>query len=158
MPEITFPAALLTALVRPLAGPNFIPLRNKDDICADLRAIRFNDDGVLSVIRRFLDGENVQDEELQTVRDFADAEWRVQQALQRLVEDVRVVSRLTHQQLREIEYGKADVRRALSRLLFPYRANENEIDIAALQQAYANILSLNKNIDLIEDKLLHGNS
>jgi hypothetical protein len=157
MAEITFPAAVLTALVKPLAGPNFVPLRNRQDICEDLRAIRFDDEGVLSIVRQILEGEDISSDDMQIVRDFADAEWRVEMALRRLVEDVRSVSRLTQQRLREIEYGKANVRRSLSRLLFPYQAPEQEIDIAALQQAYANILDLNENIDRIEDKLLHGN-
>lgn len=84
--------------------------------------------------------------------DFNDAEWRVMDALHYLedLEGERAVSLRTARVIREIAYGKRNLREYIQELLNEALTFNNEIDPQEVKAALSCVKSLNSAIEAVE--------
>jgi hypothetical protein len=131
--------------------------RDVADIIADLRFLRFDDDGVLSLIDAIIEGTSTDIDELRRrLVDFNDREWQVADTAARLLEPCRKISNLTHEELQLIGWRKPNVRRELQEIINQWDQPKSRLSKQRLKKVRAGIKDLNAAIDAAEDKLLHG--
>jgi hypothetical protein len=147
---------LLTQTVK-AAFSQFPKGRDVKDIVADLRFLRFDDDGVLSLIDAIIDGTSTDIEELRRrLVDFNDREWQVADTAKRLIEPCRKISNLTHEELQLIGWRKPSVRKDLQEIINKWDQPNARLSKQRLKKVRDGIKDLNAAIDAAEDKLLHG--
>jgi hypothetical protein len=150
---------LLTQTVRAVMTTLLPRGRSIDDVVADLRLLRFNDEGILSLLDVIVDGGFQKDDIknlLGKLRDFNDKEWKVADAASRLIEHCGRVSNLTQRELELIGWRKPKIREELQYAINQYRQPRARIDKERVRMIRDGIIELNRAIDEAEDKLLHG--
>ena len=129
------------------------------DLVEDLRFIRFNDDGVRSLLRA--SSRNDEDSaNPRVLRDFSDADTRVNEILNRLVRELGIVSRITNRELEQIRHNKLQVRLKTFELAIDYDQPGyamNKMKRQKISKLVSAIEKMNSAIDKVEDKLMHGN-
>lgn len=135
--------------------------RSTDDVVKDLKFIRFDDEGVLSLVHTTLDGREIGKEELRKVLSgFNDQEWNVAAAVERLsaeaVREVKGISRLTSRELDRVKEMKLSVRKDVQRALNDYGLPGFKVNKRRLRAIVSKIERLNAAIDEAEDMLQHG--
>jgi hypothetical protein len=152
---------LLTQTVKAVIGSLLPRSRNIDDVVADLRLLRFNDDGILSLLDAVVDGgfdKRGVKTLLGKLTDFNDKEWQVADAAVRLVQRCGKVSNLTQRELELIGWRKPRIREELQYAINQYGQPGAQIDKERVKKIRDGIKELNRAIDEAEDKLLHGRS
>jgi hypothetical protein len=149
-------ANLLTQVVK--AVVTHLPKgRDVNDIVADLRELRFNDDGVLTLIDAILDGTETSTDELgKRLATFNDKEWKIADIAARLMDRCPRVSNLTNEELQLIGWRKPRVREELQQAINGWHQPRARMNKKNLKKIRDGIRDLNKAIDDAEDKLLHG--
>jgi hypothetical protein len=156
MPEVNS-AYLLAQVVRGVIA-TFPRTRPTQSIIDDLRFLRFDDDGVISLVEAIVEGRTQQIAPLlQRLTDFNEHEWRVAEAAARLIERCSDVSRFTHEELQLIAWRKPRVRADLQQALNAYGQPGKRVNRKRLKEILASIRDLNDAIDETEHALLHGN-
>jgi hypothetical protein len=149
-------ANLLTQVVKAVVS-NLPKGRDVDDVVADLRALRFDDEGVLTLIDAILDGTETETDELsKRLASFNDKEWKIAEIAARLVERCSRVSNLTHEELQLIGWRKPRVREEVQQAINSWNQPKARVNKKKLKKIRDGIRDLNKAIDDAEDKLLHG--
>ena len=124
---------------------------------ATLRSIYFSPPGVVKVVDRLIAGEELDEDDLQPLRDFNDAEWNVGYALEqisytKLASDFRV-SLATARQLDMIRYGKVGIRKAVKESINGYGQDDFAVNIESLKKLKVDIEILNEQIEELEGAL-----
>jgi hypothetical protein len=149
-------ANLLTQVVKAVVT-NLPKGRDVKDIVADLRALRFDDEGVLTLIDAILDGTEAETDELsKRLAAFNDKEWKIAEIAARLMEHCPRVSNLTNEELQLIGWRKPRVREEIQRAINSWNQPKAQVNKKKLKKIRDGIRDLNRAIDDAEDKLLHG--
>ena len=151
---------ILEAVVGLLIAGHKQLTRKKEDVVADLKFIRFDDDGVIELIRALVEGKSTSKPKLLSrLAEFNDQEWNVRRAVQRLSEDVKEVkgvSRLSSKQIEQIGWAKVSVRSAAQQEINMLGQKDFEARLPSLRSVLTRIEKLNQQIDSAEHVLLHG--
>ncbi|WP_333585996.1 hypothetical protein [Phenylobacterium sp.] len=130
--------------------------RLDDEIVGALRKIYFTPDGVLSLLEKIANGEDVSVEEVERrLPQFNDRQWHVARALETLNFDKlssrREVSLRRAEHLNQVRYGKVNIRADIQRLLnYPLTHNKRiKADKAA--ELLAKVRELNDQIGQLEE-------
>ncbi|GAB5505517.1 MAG: hypothetical protein Rhirs2KO_06800 [Rhizobiaceae bacterium] len=134
--------------------------RDRSSVVADLRAIRFSDDGILKLIDDLISA-NPQEPNLHQslLTEFNDKEWATRDAIARLCGDageIAGISRLMRSELSGLAYGKSNIRAKVQSMVNHYLQDDADIDIQALSKLAREIRILNHAIDDAEDTIIHG--
>jgi hypothetical protein len=127
------------------------------DVIADLKVLYFPDNGILFVLRAIERGEPI---EASAISDgllaFNEKEWRVRDALERLVEDVEGISGRMRLDVAKVADEKEGLRVQLQEVLNPWFTSGPRVRGTEAGVLISKILELNAAIDAVEDALLHG--
>jgi hypothetical protein len=149
-------ANLLTLVVKAVVS-NLPNGRDVKDIVADLRTLRFDDEGVLTLIDAILHGTEAETDELsKRLAAFNDKEWKIADTAARLMEHCPRVSNLTNEELKLIGWRKPRVREEIQETINSWNQPKARMNKTKLKKIRDGIRDLNKAIDDAEDKLLHG--
>jgi hypothetical protein len=128
-------------------------IRVHDRLVTALRQIYFTPSRTLGILAMLAEGERPPEEIVRPLLlDFNDAEWRVMDALHSLenFEDERAVSLRTARVIREIAYGKRNLRAYIQDLLNEALTFDSEINTQEVRAALACVKSLNSAIESVE--------
>ncbi len=135
--------------------PEWRDRRRSAEICRALRAIYFTPQGMISVLQRIGSNEAVTEEEFnQALRHFADAEWRVQDALSVLERDGLFGDlRVSIQGLRIIDmvrYQKIDLRKGIMASFAKHRRKFSAEQRKLAGEIYGRLIKLNEQLEQLD--------
>ena len=109
---------LLTLAAKSVAANHHLFKRSVGDILSDLRLLRFDDSGVLSLIDDLISEKRPNRKKIaDCLSNFNDTEWKVADAAARLVEEVGPVSNITKDDLDLIGWRKPKIREDIQRVV-----------------------------------------
>ena len=128
--------------------------RSGEDICRDLRRIRFDDNGVLKLIDAVLQGQDV--EIPAELLEFNDSEWEIADIADRLLHESGDVSKFTQEEVQLIGWRKPRIRSEVQDALGLYGQDGFKPNLPKLRRIRDGIQDLNRAIDEVEHMLMHG--